>query len=318
MLSRESEYSARFGDRHSYKPGLIFPFVHAFVPREEDTYDEDKDSAIQWIRDRTLGPTVAAGEDRAFYVRLAQDYNFYMKWIRYSVYKPKSLAIAEYRWYDPITNFLQIISGVNDDLTFEETGGIPIVASLTAGYYTPANLATHIQASLNAAGASTYTVTYVNNRFVLTSDGTGGGGIFNLLWTSALSPAHMIGFDNTADDTGSLSYTGDWDRVWMLDTYDYNAAKGNSYLRYLDVSVSFSAPQNQYLYGGANLNPIQNGATGIFPLPIKSVQGYEYGYGQLATPMLLPLEGNIRFQFFNRSAVDLIVSGCIGGVKVRL
>lgn len=318
MLSRESIYAVRFGDSHSYKPGVVFPFMYAFVPREEDQYDSDKDSAIQWIRDRSLGPTVSAGASKVHYIRMSQDYNFFMKWIRYSVYTPKSVQVGEYRWDAPITNFLQIISGYNDTITFEETAGVDITATLTAGYYTPADLATEIQTQLNAAGASTYLVSYTSRKFTLTSDGTGGGGIFTIEWSAPASPALMLGFDDSADDTGALSYSSDWERVWMLDTYDYQQAGSIPYLRDIDVSVSFSSPQNQYLYGGANLNPVQNGATATVPLAVKSVQGYDYGWGHLITPMLLPREGVIRLDIHNRSSEDLIVTGCIGGLKVRL
>lgn len=317
MLSIESRYASRFGDAHSYKPGTVFPFIYAFVPRDEDQWDSDKDSAIQWIRDRSLGPTVEAGESRAYYIRMSPDYNFYMKWIRYSVYTPKTQAVAEYRWYDPTSDLFTIHAG-NHTLSFEETGGVTITATLTDGIYTGAALATELQTQLNAAGSSTYTVTWSGTRFTITSDGTGGAGIFTIEWTANTGLAHMLGFNGSADDSGALAYSGDWDRTWMVDTFDYQASAGQSYLRDLDVSMSFSSPQNQYLYGGANLNPVQNGATATAPLPVHTVQGYDYGWGHLITPMLLPREGSIRLDLHNRSAVDLIVSGCIGGLKVRL
>jgi hypothetical protein len=293
--------------------------MYAFVPREEDRWDSDKDSSIQWIRDRSLGPTVAAGESKAYYIRMSQDYNFYLKWLRYSVYKPKTVQLAEYRWYDPVQKIFTV-AHENNYFVFEETTGVQMTLSLVNGIYTGTELAAHIQNVMNthAASVSTYTVSWDGKRFTFTSDGAGGAGEFNLLWTVNASPAHLLGFDNSSDDTGSLSYESDWDRSWMPDTFDYQAAVGNAYLRDLDVSVSFSSPQNQYLYGGSNLDPIQNGATATFPLPVHTIQGYDYGWGHIITPMLLPREGSIRLDLHNRSSEDLIVSGCIGGLKVRL
>lgn len=112
-----------------------------------------------------------------------------------------------------------IAAGVNDKIDFEETVAIPLVATLTAGIYDADTLATEIQTRLIAAGASTYTIEYLdgNNKFKLTSNGAGGGGIFNLLWNSgansATSVGSTIGFNIASDDTGSLTYTADYIRI---------------------------------------------------------------------------------------------------------
>ena len=44
----------------------------------------------------------------------------------------------------------------------------------------------------------------------ITSDGAGGGGIFEIDWTSASSTmASVLGFDTAGEDTGYLTYTAD-------------------------------------------------------------------------------------------------------------
>lgn len=112
-----------------------------------------------------------------------------------------------------------IESGVNDKIDFQETAATPLVATLTAGDYDTDDLIAEIEAQLESAGASDYTVSYDDdtNKFTIASDGAGGGGIFELLWSSgtntATSVASTLGFDNSADDTGALSYTADSMRI---------------------------------------------------------------------------------------------------------
>jgi len=120
-----------------------------------------------------------------------------------------------------------ISTGVNDKIDFEETVGNELTATIAAGTYTLATLATAIYNALNAAGTSTYTVTALGNRLVIESSGTGGNGIFNLLWAtgtnSGTSAALALGFD-AADDTGSLKYTSDHGNLDLLWNSGSNSA----------------------------------------------------------------------------------------------
>lgn len=116
----------------------------------------------------------------------------------------------------------------NNKIDFEETGGVELTAEVAVGMYnahetdgstyikSPATLyAEAIKAALDAAGASTYTVTYdiYSNKLTFASDLSGGGGVFNILWSSGTNAASNIGelsgFDISADDTGAASYTSD-------------------------------------------------------------------------------------------------------------
>jgi len=107
----------------------------------------------------------------------------------------------------------EIIAGYNDKINFKvAVGGAEKTATLTAGTYTAATLATHIGTVMTAAaGGDTITVTYniVTGKFTIASSGT----VLQLLWlsgTNTLTSCGLtIGFIITADDTGALTYTAD-------------------------------------------------------------------------------------------------------------
>lgn len=84
--------------------------------------------------------------------------------------------------YDLVSEYI-IIDSTNNKLDFEETASTELTATLTAGTYTPAQLATEINTQLTSAGASAYTITYdsISRKFTLASDRGGGGGTFKLL-----------------------------------------------------------------------------------------------------------------------------------------
>jgi len=101
----------------------------------------------------------------------------------------------------------------NQKIDFNEGGGA-LVATLATGSYDADTLCTEIKSKMEAAGALTYTVTYsdTTNKFTIAASGT-----FSLLWNTgankANSVADTIGFDDSADDTGSASYTADALRI---------------------------------------------------------------------------------------------------------
>lgn len=134
----------------------------------------------------------------------------------------------------PISEY--VVNETNNLLYFEETNGVSLVAVITPGNYSPSELATEIETQMNAVGSSTYTVPVdmLQNKFIINSDGSGGSGIFNLLFDGGTVPigferektvylprsiGEVIGFA-PADLTGSLTYTGQ---------YTYNL-KGEKYI----------------------------------------------------------------------------------------
>ena len=103
-----------------------------------------------------------------------------------------------------------IITGINDKIDFEESDGVEITATLTAGVYTISSLLTHIKAKLEDAGAKTYTVSYSYTTGKITIL---GDTFLSLLWSSgtnaATSCGTLLGYIILANDTGAVTYTSD-------------------------------------------------------------------------------------------------------------
>lgn len=108
-------------------------------------------------------------------------------------------------------------------IIFRESVGVDLTATVAVGQYVSTTaFLTAVKTALELVGASTYTVVTdtVTGKIKITSDGAGGGGIFQLMWTNVLSQglANIMGFDITADQTGALTYlagelhisTGEW------------------------------------------------------------------------------------------------------------
>lgn len=101
-------------------------------------------------------------------------------------------------------------------IIFRETIAVDLTATVAVGTYTATTLATAIKAALEVTGASTYTVTRNSNlKFVISSDGSGGGGVLQIDWTDPSSEdmAQYLGFSTANEDTGALTYTGDFLRI---------------------------------------------------------------------------------------------------------
>jgi hypothetical protein len=111
------------------------------------------------------------------------------------------------------SGYWEVVSGSNT-IVFRETIGVDLTATVTAGEYTTATLITAIKSALEAAGASTYTVSvHTDGRLKIVSDGLGGGGVFQLRVTAATAFPALIGYDTSADKTGSLTYIADLLRI---------------------------------------------------------------------------------------------------------
>lgn len=109
--------------------------------------------------------------------------------------------------------FFKVESGSNT-LIFRESVGVDLTATITAGEYTTRALyLAAVKTALDAAGASTYTVSIdaTTNLTKIVSNGAGGGGIFQLRLTDSLSAvqAGFLGFDTSANLTGGLTYYAD-------------------------------------------------------------------------------------------------------------
>lgn len=84
--------------------------------------------------------------------------------------------------YDLVPDHIQI-TAANNKLDFSEDGTAQLTATITAGAYTPAALATEIATQLTAAGANTYSASYSTQErtFTLTSDLSVLSSVFQIL-----------------------------------------------------------------------------------------------------------------------------------------
>jgi len=108
---------------------------------------------------------------------------------------------------------ITIEAGVNDDLDWTEDG-VAKAGVLTAGDYTPTNLAEHVQAVMRAVADDDTTCTYSSStRKITIANSTLT--TLTFLWysgASAVTTCGMaLGFVTTADDTGALTYSGDYE-----------------------------------------------------------------------------------------------------------
>lgn len=112
--------------------------------------------------------------------------------------------------YDLTPDFI-VIDATNDKIQFQEASGTTLTGTLTKGVYSPSELATEVKTAMDAAGASTYTVTYsaTTKFFTIASDRGGGGGVFILVGTgdqADFSAHKTLGFDD-ANTTDAASVT---------------------------------------------------------------------------------------------------------------
>jgi len=105
----------------------------------------------------------------------------------------------------------------SNTIVFEETAATPLTATVVATTYTNiTSLLAAIKVALEAVGGSTFTIDTDSStsKIRFASDGAGGAGILNLLWSDAGSTAMggILGFD-TVDQTGALLYIADELRI---------------------------------------------------------------------------------------------------------
>ena len=111
--------------------------------------------------------------------------------------------------------------------------------------------------------------------------------------------------------------------AWEIDPgvqYIYgDTALGDPYTAYIKVAVAFQ-PDSETLMGHPPFTTVTPGVVDdCVPVPIEVIQDDRSGIGMVRTPYILPRNGNIMFDIFNRHPTkDLIVGGCAQGIKIRL
>lgn len=132
------------------------------------------------------------------------------------------------------------VTNSNNKIVFQETNGVDLTAILTVDEYTSiTSFSDEIERAMNSAGASTYTVTRSNLRFNITSNGTGGGGIFKLEYSdSNFTISDLIGI--TSDKSGALTYEMDLPRIHEEEfiLWDMGVASNPDAFFYIDARNS--------------------------------------------------------------------------------
>lgn len=110
------------------------------------------------------------------------------------------------------------ITSANNTLVFRESVGVDLTAAVTTASYASDSLFfAALKSALEAAGASTYTVSRdaTTDRIKITSNGAGGGGVFQLILTDGDSAgmAAVLGYSTSANLTGALTYEADLVRL---------------------------------------------------------------------------------------------------------
>ena len=104
---------------------------------------------------------------------------------------------------------------------------------------------------------------------------------------------------------------------WFQEQADYQTAYGTPLSMFALVSLAFQGPDGRYLYGGHNTDPLVNAS--LYPLPIEIMQGYDFGYGQMRTPYLLPSNGVVMVSITNMHPTKtLVFGGVLAGMKVTV
>lgn len=109
------------------------------------------------------------------------------------------------------------VTSANKTIVIKESTIGTLTANIAEATYTSdSSFLAAVKAALEVVGASTYTVERVaaTKKIKITSNGLGGNGLFQLLWTNvSTTAADLLGFSTASDDTGALNYTADNVRI---------------------------------------------------------------------------------------------------------
>lgn len=139
------------------------------------------------------------------------------------------------------------VTSLNNKIIFRETALTNLEATIAIGEYTTKQaFFSAIKTALEAAGASTYTITHtIDFKISIESNGLGGGGIFELITTDLdFTSRNELGFSNQSDFTGSLIYQSDFLRIhgtlgeWFL--WDMGLSSNPQY-------IVITGPRNRQL-----------------------------------------------------------------------
>lgn len=117
------DYSILIGDavdQGNIDENVAFPFLYNFVSRNDDTWDVDKvESGEENLIG--IGPQIPPNSRRIHNIKLDPDYAFNILWFKYTVYHIPELALAGYRWYEPVGGW-----GLDDFHDYQSYIGTPL------------------------------------------------------------------------------------------------------------------------------------------------------------------------------------------------
>jgi len=288
-MTSTRDFAVKFG-RHpdmGLESEKAFPFIYTFRNRNDDLWTAgttltNQSDAINNVVNG-IGPLVPANSRITHNVMLDQDYIFKLLNIKYTAYR-----------------FVPSISG-----------------SATAAVSSTNTSLTDTRLSMNVDEYVNCTVTCNGKTLLVTSNTatkftgaawSGGSNPGNgNLWT--ISP---VGNYQSYENVGPQQTDG-------LDP-DMNKI-GTPLSNFISMTLSFSGSQAQILYGGDDCGPLPRLKLGSRrePIPVSSVQGYDYGFLALRTPKLLTQQACLIFDITNTHPTkDLVVGAAIYGMKIRM
>ncbi|HCS49905.1 MAG TPA: hypothetical protein DIW61_17330 [Candidatus Aminicenantes bacterium] len=143
-------------------------------------------------------------------------------------------------------NGLFVVTDSNKYINFDE-GGAELTGTVATGSYNGNTLATAVAAAMNAAPgkALTYACVYSETNALFTIS---AGSNFTIRWNTGTNKAvdisGLCGFSDAADDTGALTYDGDYRRIHYpraFITNDLLTAQTVNFLALLNHNISASA-----------------------------------------------------------------------------
>jgi len=148
------------------------------------------------------------------------------------------------------------VTASNNVFIFRESVGVDLTATITVGNYgTEAAFFAAVKSALEATGASTYTVSRdtTTGCIKILSNLSGGGGIFQLMWTNgSVTAADLLGFSTLANDTGAAFYIADLIRIHTTE--------------WIKWDFGFQANPTGFMLMGSRNEPIQLSSTAVVKL----------------------------------------------------
>lgn len=281
----DPNYAIQFGE--GVDMGLeaqkVFPFFYPFVNSENDNWDSNKGAGtIGNLSD--IGPVVPSGGKVRWAMKLEPDYMWKLLSFKYTAYYLSERPIA-------LLTGTGAIAANSDNLV--GGGGSLFLTELIPGD------------TIQLNGNNYRIESITNDALAIIKDADiptaaeAAGAMTRLAWNKYMWYEEPAGF--------------------FLEQGDEQTSIGTPLVNSISVSVWFATPQNIYLYGGINLDSAINTHADVIPVPVRGIQGYDFGFGQLFTDFLLPREGIVFFDIINNHPIKDLVVGCTArGLKIRV